>query len=156
MGDPQGFLKTKRKESGYRPVEERISDYSEVEQQLSEEERKLQASRCMECGVPFCHWGCPVGNIMPEWQDMLYRGDWKGAYENLQETNNFPEFTGRVCPAPCEASCVLAINDLAVTIRQNELAVIEKAFEQGYVKPRHPKIRDWHARTSSIRQAIAL
>ena len=141
MGDPQGFLKIKRKESGYRPVEERIGDYSEVEQQLSEEERKLQASRCMECGVPFCHWGCPVGNIMPEWQDMLYRGDWKGAYENLQETNNFPEFTGRVCPAPCETSCVLAINDLAVTIRQNELAVIEKAFEEGYVKPRPPKKR---------------
>ena len=82
----------------------------------------------MDCGVPFCHWACPVGNIMPEWQDRIYRGDWKGAYEILQETNNFPEFTGRVCPALCEASCVLSINDEAVTIRQNELAVIEKAF----------------------------
>ncbi|HOO71069.1 MAG TPA: glutamate synthase subunit beta [Spirochaetota bacterium] len=141
MGDPQGFLKLKRKESGYRPVEERINDYSEVERQLPEEERKLQASRCMDCGVPFCHWGCPVGNIMPEWQDMIFRGRWEEAYHTLQETNNFPEFTGRVCPAPCEAGCVLSINDNAVTIRQNELSVIEKAFQLGLVKPRPPRER---------------
>ena len=138
MGNPKGFLNIRREESGYRPVEERINDYSEVEKQLPDDMRMQQASRCMDCGVPFCHWACPVGNIMPEWQDMLFKGDWKGAYDILQETNNFPEFTGRVCPAPCEASCVLTINDEAVTIRQNELAVIEKAFAEGYVKSKPP------------------
>lgn len=142
MGDPTGFLKVKRMESGYRPVEERIRDYGEVEKLLPEDDRRLQASRCMDCGVPFCHWACPVSNIMPEWQDAIYRDDWREAYDILQETNCFPEFTGRVCPAPCEASCVLAINDEAVTIRQNELAVIEKAFQEGYVRPRPPKSRN--------------
>ncbi|HOH37465.1 MAG TPA: glutamate synthase subunit beta [Spirochaetota bacterium] len=141
MGDPTGFLKNNRKVAGYRPVEQRINDYSEVELQLSEDERKLQASRCMDCGVPFCHWSCPVSNIMPEWQDRIFKGEWKEAWELLQETNNFPEFTGRVCPALCEASCVLALNDEAVTIRQNELAVIEKAFELGLVKANPPKTR---------------
>ncbi|TFH41772.1 MAG: glutamate synthase subunit beta, partial [Chrysiogenales bacterium] len=141
MGDPKGFLKTRRQESGYRPVEERISDYGEVEQLLPDDARRVQASRCMDCGVPFCHWGCPVVNIMPEWQDRLYRGDWEGAYKILQETNNFPEFTGRICPAPCEASCVLSINDEPVTIRQNELAVIEKAFSLGLVRPTPPAQR---------------
>ncbi|MCU0848271.1 MAG: glutamate synthase subunit beta [Spirochaetes bacterium] len=142
MGDPTGFLKVKRMESGYRPVEERIRDFGEVEKLLPEDDRRLQASRCMDCGVPFCHWACPVSNIMPEWQDAIYRDDWREAYDILQETNCFPEFTGRVCPAPCEASCVLAINDEAVTIRQNELAVIEKAFQEGYVRPRPPKTRN--------------
>ncbi len=141
MGDPKGFVKIPRLESGYRPVEERVNDYSEVEKHLPDDARRMQASRCMDCGVPFCHWACPVSNIMPEWQDRLYRGDWKGAYYMLQETNNFPEFTGRVCPAPCEASCVLAIGHDAVTIRQNELAVIEKAFQLGYVVPRPPAQR---------------
>jgi len=141
MGDPKGFLNIKRMESGYRPVEERVNDYREVERLLPDQSRKEQAGRCMDCGVPFCHWGCPVGNVMPEWQDMIYREDWKAAYEILRETNNFPEFTGRVCPAPCEASCVLSINDEPVTIRQNELAVIEKAFELGYVKPEPPENR---------------
>jgi glutamate synthase (NADPH/NADH) small chain len=119
-------------------VEERVNDYSEVEKHLPDDARRMQASRCMDCGVPFCHWACPVSNIMPEFQDRLYRGDWQGAYDILQETNNFPEFTGRVCPALCEASCVLGIGDDAVTIRQNELAVIEKAFMLGLVKPRPP------------------
>ncbi len=141
MGDPKGFLNIRRMESGYRPIEERVNDYKEVEILLPERERELQASRCMDCGVPFCHWGCPVENVMPEWQDMIFRKDWKGAYDILRETNNFPEFTGRVCPAPCEASCVLSINDEPVTIRQNELAVIEKAFELGYVKPEPPADR---------------
>ena len=141
MGDPKGFLNIRRMESGYRPVEERVNDYKEVEILLPDSERELQSSRCMDCGVPFCHWGCPVGNIMPEWQDLVFRKDWKGAYDILKETNNFPEFTGRVCPAPCEASCVLSINDAPVTIRQNELAVIEKAFELGYVKPEPPAVR---------------
>jgi glutamate synthase (NADPH/NADH) small chain len=138
MGDPKGFINVKRREAGYRPVEERVNDYSEVEKHLPDDARRLQASRCMDCGVPFCHWACPVSNVMPEFQDRVYRGDWKGAYDILQETNNFPEFTGRVCPALCEASCVLAIGDDAVTIRQNELAVIEKAFSLGLVKPEPP------------------
>ncbi len=138
MGDPRGFLNIKRKESGYRPVEERVGDYSEVEVTLPDNERMEQAARCMDCGVPFCHWGCPVSNVMPEWQDNIFRGDWQAAYDILNETNNFPEFTGRVCPAPCEASCVLAITNEPVTIRQNERSVAEKAFETGYVKPRIP------------------
>jgi glutamate synthase (NADPH/NADH) small chain len=141
MGNPTGFLKVRRKEAGYRPVEVRVHDYREVEVQLPEEERRLQASRCMDCGVPFCHWACPVSNIMPEWQDLIYKGDWEAAYGILQETNNFPEFTGRVCPALCEASCVLALNDEAVTIRNNELFVIEKAFQDGLVKASPPAAR---------------
>lgn len=141
MGNPKGFLEVKRVDAGYRPVEERIEDYSEVEQQLPLEDRKLQASRCMDCGVPFCHWACPVSNNMPEWQDAIFRDDWQKAYDMLSETNNFPEFTGRVCPALCEASCVLSLNDDAVTIRNNELSVIEKAFAEGYVKPEPPKTR---------------
>ena len=142
MGDPKGFLKIKRQVSAYRPVEERINDYSEVETRLSDGERRAQAARCMDCGVPFCHWACPLGNEMPEWQDRLYRNDWAGAWAILEYTNPFPEFTGRVCPALCEASCVLGANDDPVTIRQNELAVIEKAFEMGIVIPRPPKARN--------------
>jgi len=141
MGNKYGFLEVPRKEAGNRPIHERIADFGEVEQTLNEEDRRLQASRCMECGVPFCQWGCPLGNIMPEWQDDLYRGDWDKAIENLQMTNNFPEFTGRICPAPCEKSCVLGINDQPVTIRENEAAVAEKAYELGFIKPRIPKNR---------------
>jgi glutamate synthase (NADPH/NADH) small chain len=142
MGDPKGFLKVPRKTAGYRPVEERINDYSEVELQLTEEERRSQASRCMDCGVPFCHWACPVGNVCPEWQDRLFRGDWYGAWRLLEHENPFPEFTGRVCPALCEASCVLGSNDEPVTIRQNECSIIETAFEKGYIKARPPKSRN--------------
>jgi glutamate synthase (NADPH/NADH) small chain len=142
VGDPKGFLKIKRQVSGYRPVEERINDYSEVETRLSDGDRRAQAARCMDCGVPFCHWACPVANVMPEWQDRIYRNDWAGAWAILQETNPFPEFTGRVCPALCEASCVLGANDDPVTIRQNELAAIEKAFEMDLVRPRPPKTRN--------------
>ncbi len=141
MGDPKGFVKIKRQESGYRPVEERIRDYGEVEMQLPDDARIQQASRCMDCGVPFCHWSCPVENIMPEFQDKVYKREWEEAYAILQETNNFPEFTGRVCPALCEPSCVLSINSEPVTIRQNELAIIEKAFQLGLVKPEPPEKR---------------
>lgn len=141
MGDPRGFIKIDRIENRYRPVEERIKDYHEVETQLPEDIRRFQAARCMDCGVPFCHWGCPVGSLIPEWQDKLHQGDWQAAYEILQKTNNFPEFTGRLCPAPCEGSCVLDINDDPVTIRENELAVIEHAFEAGYVQPNPPTHR---------------
>ncbi|MDR1898059.1 MAG: glutamate synthase subunit beta [Prevotellaceae bacterium] len=141
MGNPKAFLTTPRKEAGYRPVLERIADFGEVEQTLNSEDRMLQASRCMDCGVPFCHWGCPVGNIMPEWQDALYKGKWQEAYNILNRTMNFPEFTGRVCPALCEKSCVLKIDEKPVTIRENEAAVAEKAFNEGYVVPRIPRKR---------------
>ncbi len=141
MGDPKGFMTVPRKEGGYRPKNERIYDYGEVEQTLNEEDRKLQASRCMDCGIPFCHWGCPVGSKIPEWQDSLYRANFKEAYYILHSTNSFPEFTGRVCPAPCEKSCVLAIHEEAVTIRENECATVEKAFEAGAIVANPPKTR---------------
>lgn len=139
MGNPKAFLNINRKEAGYRPVLDRIADYGEVEQTLNTEDRMLQASRCMDCGIPFCHWACPLGNKMPEWQDAIYKGKWQEAYEILFDTNNFPEFTGRICPAPCEKSCVLAISKEPVTIRENEAAVAERAFLEGFVKPRMPK-----------------
>ncbi len=135
------FLTINRKEAGYRPIFDRIADYGEVEQTLNNEDRMLQASRCMNCGIPFCHWSCPLGNIMPEWQDLLSRGKWKEAYNILSSTNNFPEFTGRVCPALCEKSCVLMLDNQPVTIRENEAAVAEHAFSEGYIKPNPPKIR---------------
>lgn len=141
MGNPRGFMEVPRKESGYRSVNERIYDYGEVEQTLNDEDRKLQASRCMECGIPFCHWGCPVGSKIPEWQDSLYRTNYKEAYNILNSTNSFPEFTGRICPAPCEKSCVLAIHEEAVTIRENEYATVEKAFADGLINPNPPKKR---------------
>lgn len=141
MADPKGFLKIKRKNAGNRPLQERIGDYSEVEQVLNSEDRMLQASRCMDCGIPFCHWSCPVDNLIPEWNDLLYKGDWKGAYMRLAATNNFPEFTGRICPASCEHACVLNINQEPVTIRENEVAIVEKAFAEGYIKPEPPKKR---------------
>ncbi len=141
MGDPKGFLKIKNKLAGNRPIHERTDDYSEVEQVLNSEDRQLQASRCMDCGIPYCHWGCPVDNLIPEWNDLLYQGDWKGASERLHHTNNFPEFTGRICPAPCEHSCVLNIDGDPVTIRENEAAIVEKAFAEGYIKPNPPKVR---------------
>ena len=141
MPNPRGFITIDRIENGYRPIQERVRDFKEVEKELPEADRKLQASRCMDCGVPFCHWGCPVGNLMPEWQDKIIQGDWQAAYEILQSTDNFPEFTGRICPALCEASCVVAINAPAVTIRENELSVIERAFKEGFVQPRPPARR---------------
>ena len=141
MADPTGFLKIHRKDAGNRPIHERVNDFSEVEQVLNTEDRKLQASRCMDCGIPFCHWACPVDNLIPEWNDLLYKGDWKAAFDRLNATNNFPEFTGRICPAPCEHSCVLSINEEPVTIRENEVAIVEKVFAEGYLKPQPPLTR---------------
>ena len=126
-----------RQEAGYRPIHDRILDFGEVEQTLNTSDRKLQASRCMDCGVPFCHWACPLGNRPPEFQDAMYHGRWKEAYEILSLTNDFPEFTGRICPALCEKSCVLKLTiDAPVTIREDEAAVIEAAFREGYIMPR--------------------
>ncbi len=134
MGDPKGFLRVQRQTGRYRPVCERVTDYREVSILPPEGLSKEQASRCMDCGTPFCHWGCPVGNYIPEWNDLMFRGKWKKAIELLQATNNFPEFTGRLCPAMCEYACVLGINDEPVTIRENELSIIENAFKAGLVK----------------------
>lgn len=141
MGNPKAFLTIRRKEAGYRPIHDRIYDYTEVEQTLNIEDRRLQASRCMDCGVPFCHWACPLGNRQPEWQDLAFRGKWKEAYTILEQTNDFPEFTGRICPALCEKACVLALSGEAVTIRENEAAIVERAFAEGHIAPRPPRSR---------------
>lgn len=141
MGNPKAFLNILRKEGGYRPKDERVKDYSEVEMRLNAVERREQASRCMECGVPFCHWSCPLGNRQPEWQDRLYKDDIEGAYALLSMTDDFPEFTGRVCPALCEKGCVLNKQHEAVTVRENELAIVERAFAEGRVKPQPPTHR---------------
>ncbi len=135
MGDAKGFLKTKRGTAGYRPVQERLRDFKEVELRLSEEAVQEQGARCMDCGVPFCHYACPMGNVIPDWNDMIFRGRWKEALAVLHSTNNFPEFTGRVCPALCEYACTLGINDDPVTVRQNEISLVEWGFRTGTIKP---------------------
>ena len=140
MGNPKAFLIVPRKEAGYRPVHDRIHDFGEVEQTLNTRDRQEQASRCMDCGVPFCHWACPLGNKDPEWNDALYRGEWETAYKLLKKTNPFPEFTGRICPALCEKACVLYhTTGEAVTNRENEAAIAERAFMEGYVTIEHPQ-----------------
>ncbi|MEA3493489.1 MAG: glutamate synthase subunit beta [Candidatus Margulisiibacteriota bacterium] len=141
MGNPKGFLLHKRKDVQYRPVCERVKDYKGVVKIRPDRQLRDQASRCMDCGTPFCNWGCPLGNYIPEWNDYIYTGQWKKAFELLDATNNLPEITGRVCPAPCEYACVLGINDDPVTIRENELAIIEHAFKKGWIKPNPPEKR---------------
>ena len=141
MADPQGFLKHTRELPEKRPVEVRKQDWEELYVPMSEEKTLKQASRCMDCGVPFCHNGCPLGNIIPEFNDAVYEEDWQLAYEILSETNNFPEFTGRICPAPCEASCVLGINQPPVAIEHIEKSIIEEAFARGYARPNPPTSR---------------
>jgi len=139
MGNPKAFLTVPRKEAGYRPVHDRIHDFGEVEQTLNTKDRQEQASRCMDCGVPFCHWACPLGNKDPEWNDALYHGEWETAYKLLKKTNPFPEFTGRICPALCEKACVLYhTTGEAVTNRENEAAIAERAFLEGYVTIENP------------------
>ncbi|MEY3846575.1 MAG: glutamate synthase [Actinomycetota bacterium] len=140
MADPRGFLKvTNRETAARRPVEVRIMDWKEVYEKRDQGTLKQQAGRCMDCGVPFCHQGCPLGNLIPEWNDLTWRGDGKGAIERLHATNNFPEFTGRLCPAPCESSCVLGINQPAVTIKEVEVSIIDQAFENDWVQPHAPE-----------------
>ena len=143
MGNPKAFLEIHRQEAGYRPIHDRILDFGEVEQTLNTRERKLQASRCMDCGVPFCHWACPLGNKAPEWNDALYKGDWELAYHLLSNTNPFPEFTGRICPALCEKACVLnRFNHEPTTNREDEAAITEMAFQEGYIQPRTDIVRN--------------
>ncbi|HYM93769.1 MAG TPA: glutamate synthase subunit beta [Chitinophagaceae bacterium] len=141
MSNPAGFLKFNREMPGKKPVQERLNHSNEFIEKYTEEKLNNQAARCMDCGVPFCHHGCPLGNVIPEFNNAVYRKDWQEAYEILSFTNNFPEFTGRICPAPCEASCVLSINEQPVTIEEIEKHIIEIAFENGFVKPRKPLIR---------------
>jgi glutamate synthase (NADPH/NADH) small chain len=141
MADPQGFMKLDRKTPVRRPVDVRIRDWKEVYEDFPADASVDQAARCMDCGIPFCHSGCPLGNLIPEWNDLVYKGDWQEAVERLHATNNFPEFTGRLCPAPCEAACVLGINEDPVTIKQVEVEIIDRAFEEGWVAPQPAKER---------------
>ena len=141
MGKPTGFMEYRRETPKKRLVTERVRDYREIDKPFAEEKLVTQAARCMDCGAPFCHAGCPLGNLIPDWSDLVCQEQWKRAFEALHATNNFPEFTGRLCPAPCEEACVLAINELPVTIREIEKAIIERAFAHGWVQPQPPARR---------------
>jgi glutamate synthase (NADPH/NADH) small chain len=141
MGKATGFLEHRRELAPRRPVTQRVNDWFEIYLDLPEETLRTQGARCMDCGVPFCQTGCPVNNLIPDWNDLIYRGRWKEAVRQLHATNNFPEFTGRICPAPCEASCVLGINQPAVTIKQSEKSIVERGFREGWIRPEPPKFR---------------
>src|SRR5262245_56899781 len=141
MADPSGFLKYGRRTPTRRPIPVRVHDWQEVYEPFAESELRAQAARCMDCGIPFCNNGCPLGNIIPDWNDLVWREHWHDAIDRLHATNNFPEFTGRLCPAPCEGSCVLGINNQPVTIKSAEVAIIERAFDEGWVIARPPDVR---------------
>ncbi len=141
MGKLKGFLEIERQAAPRRPAAERVADWNEVYLPYAEGDMQAQGARCMDCGIPFCHQGCPLGNLIPDWNDLVYRGKWRGASDRLHKTNNFPEWTGRLCPAPCEGACVLAIDGEAVTIKSVELSIAERAFEEGWVSPAPPAVR---------------
>src|ERR1700683_2652577 len=141
MGKVTGFVEYGREAPERRPVGERVNDWFEVYQDFSEDKVRVQGARCMDCGIPFCHTGCPLNNIIPDWNDHVYRGRWKDAIRVLHSTNNFPEFTGRICPAPCEAACVLGINEPAVTIKLIEKTIVDRAWEEGWIRPELPETR---------------
>jgi len=141
MGKPTGFMEFDRELPQRRPVAQRVNDWFEIYQDFPEDKLKAQGARCMDCGVPFCHNGCPVNNIIPDWNDLVYQGRWKDAVRRLHATNNFPDFTGRICPAPCEAACVLGINAPPVTIKNIEKNIVDRGFEEGWIKPEPPKFR---------------
>ena len=141
MGKDTGFMECTREMPARRPVSERVNDWFEIYLDFPEEKIRMQGARCMDCGVPFCHTGCPLNNIIPDWNDLVYRGRWREAIRVLHSTNNFPEFTGRICPAPCEASCVLGINAPPVTIKQIEKTIVDYAFDQGWIRPEPPAVR---------------
>src|SRR6185436_7659046 len=143
MGKPTGFIEVHRKKHPTRPVAERVKDWREVYLPYPTGVLEAQGGRCMDCGIPFCHQGCPLGNLIPDWNDLIYRDRWQAAIERLHATNNFPEFTGKLCPAPCEGSCVLGINDDPVTIKSVEAAIIDRAWDEGWVTPRPPTTRTW-------------
>src|SRR5215475_811429 len=142
MGKVTGFIEFKRDKQLYRPVAERLRDWQQVMRPWPTEQLRKQGARCMDCGIPFCHSGCPLGNLIPDWNDLVYRDRWHEAIEQLHRTNNFPEFTGRLCPAPCEAACVLEINEgSAVAIKQVERAIIDRAWDEGWVVPQPARAR---------------
>ena len=141
MGKITGFLEFDRNDRDYAPVEERVRNWHEFVIPLPEKDTREQAARCMNCGIPYCHTGCPVNNQIPDWNDLVYAGDWRTASRNLHSTNNFPEVTGRVCPAPCEAACTLNLDDNPVTIKTIECAIVDKAYEQGWIEPEKPSIK---------------
>src|SRR5450631_2268102 len=141
MGNVTGFLEHTRETPDRRPVLERVNDWFEVYQDLSKDKLKQQAGRCMDCGVPFCHTGCPVHNVIPDWNDLVYKGRWREALRTLHSTNNFPEFTGRICPAPCEAACTLNIDDNPVTIKTIECAIVDKGWKEGWIAPIPPMVK---------------
>lgn len=143
MGKPTGFIEHERVKAPTRPVGERVRDYRHVYYAYPADELTRQASRCMDCGIPFCHSGCPLGNLIPDWNDLVYRDNWRAAIDRLHQTNNFPEFTGLLCPAPCEGSCVLGINKDPVTIKSIELSIVDRAFDEGWIVPRPPATRTW-------------
>jgi glutamate synthase (NADPH/NADH) small chain len=143
MGKPTGFLEVGRSKQPSRPVTERVGDYRHVYYAYPVDELTRQASRCMDCGIPFCHQGCPLGNLIPDWNDLVYRDNWRAAIDRLHQTNNFPEFTGLLCPAPCEGACVLGINKDPVTIKSIELSIVDRAFDEGWIVPRPPASRTW-------------
>jgi len=141
MGDVKGFLKHGRETPTRRPVPVRLLDWEEVYEPFPDDHLQTQASRCMDCGIPFCNNGCPLGNLIPDWNDLVYRDHWREAIERLHATNNFPEFTGRLCPAPCEAACVLGISQDPVTIKQVEVEIVERAWSEGWIAPVEPAVR---------------
>jgi len=156
MGKPTGFIEIHRKKHPSRPVADRIHDWQEVYLPYAPAVLNGQAARCMDCGIPFCHQGCPLGNLIPDWNDLVYRDRWQAAIERLHATNNFPEFTGRLCPAPCEGACVLGISDEPVTIKSIEVSIIERAFDEGWVTARMPEVRTGKRSRSSARGLPAL
>src|SRR5947207_9331851 len=141
MGKPTGFKEIPREMPKRRPVELRVLDWNEIYLDMPPKKLRDQGARCMDCGIPFCHQGCPLGNIIPEWNDLVYKDRWREAIEMLHKTNNFPEFTGRICPAPCEEACVLGINEKPVTIKNIECSIIDHAWENGWIKPQPPAMR---------------
>ena len=146
MGKATGFIEIKRAKPQARPIPERIRDWQEVYLPEPEQKMRDQGARCMDCGIPFCHQGCPLGNVIPDWNDLVYHQRWQAASDRLHATNNFPEWTGRLCPAPCEGSCVLGINDDPVTIKSIELSIVEHAFEHGWIQARPPALAHGQAR----------
>ena len=143
MAKPTGFIEFSRLKAPARPVSERVHDFRQVQLDYAPDELTRQSARCMDCGIPFCHHGCPLGNLIPEWNDLVYRGAWRAALDRLHATNNFPEFTGALCPAPCEGSCVLALNREPVTIKSIELAIVDRGFAEGWIVPEPPVTRTW-------------
>ena len=141
MGKPTGFIEIARRERSYAPEKERLKHYDEFTVSLSDPEVRQQGARCMDCGIPYCHDGCPINNIIPEWNDLVYQGEWREALRILHSTNNFPEFTGRICPAPCEAACTLNITDQPVTIKTIEVSIVDKGWQEGWIVPRIAKRR---------------